>query len=343
MLQANPGLTPAQVLETMRNTAIDIETPGPDTRAGQGLIDALAALEAVLPAAPSLRLAMLGENGSTNRVRVQLKDALTGARVRNISFSPTYTPRGVVVVPDQNGNGTPELGVLGYEVNTGQVRVYIKDALTGTLLRSISFNARYIPQGAVLVPDQNGNGTLALGVLGQNGNSGKVQVQLKDALTKTGIGTVYFDPAYNPRGIAVLEDLDGNGIPELAVLGEENGTGEVRVQLKDASTGVEVGVVFFGATHTPWGLAIVEDQNGNGVAELAVLQEARTTGRGRVQLKDALTGEWIRDVTFSATYAPRGLTVITDQNGNGVAEFAVLVEQRVTGQVRVLLDRRRRT
>jgi subtilisin family serine protease len=77
MLQANPGLTPAQVLETMRSTAIDIETPGPDTRAGQGLIDALAALEAVLPA-PSLRLAMLGENANTNRVRVQLKDALTG-------------------------------------------------------------------------------------------------------------------------------------------------------------------------------------------------------------------------------------------------------------------------
>jgi hypothetical protein len=280
---------------------------------------------------------MLGENGNTNRMRVQLKDALTGAWVRNISFRPTYTPRGVVVVPDQNGNGRPELGVLGYEVDTGQVHVYIKDALTGTLLRSIAFNARYIPQGVVLVPDQNGNGTLELGVLGQNGNSGKVQVQLKDALTKASIGTVYFDPAYTPHGIAVVEDLDGNSIPELAVLGEENSTGEVRVQLKDAGTGVEVGVVFFGATHTPWGLAIVEDQNGNGVAELAVLEEGRTTGRGRVQLKDALTGEWIRDVTFSATYAPRGLTVIADQNGNGVAELAVLVEQRVTGQVRVLL------
>jgi hypothetical protein len=135
----------------------------------------------------------------------------------------------------------------------------------------------------------------------------------------------------------VVEDLNGNGIPELAVLGEEDTTGEVRVQLKDASTGAEVGVVFFGATHTPWGLAIVEDQNGNGVAELAVLEEERTTGQGRVQLKDALTGEWIRDITFSATYAPRGLAVIADQNGNGVAELAVLVEQRVTGNGRVLL------
>jgi hypothetical protein len=107
--------------------------------------------------------------------------------------SAQNTPRGVVVIPDQNGNGRPELGVLGHEVNTGQVRVHMKDALTGTSLRSISFNASYILHGVVLVSDQNGNGTLELGVLGQNGNSGQVRVQLKDALTKAGIGNVYFD------------------------------------------------------------------------------------------------------------------------------------------------------
>ena len=50
--QAVPSLTPHALLDVLRNTAVDIEAPGRDELTGDGLVDAYAALDALL-AAPS--------------------------------------------------------------------------------------------------------------------------------------------------------------------------------------------------------------------------------------------------------------------------------------------------
>ena len=47
ILEADPSLSAAEVLDILRSTAIDIEEPGPDFRSGSGLIDALDAVDEV--------------------------------------------------------------------------------------------------------------------------------------------------------------------------------------------------------------------------------------------------------------------------------------------------------
>jgi hypothetical protein len=243
-------------------------------------------------------------------VRIQLKDALTGVPVQNIFSGANYTALGVVVVPDQNGNGIPEIGVLGQGVNTGQVRVQFKDALTRETIGNVFFDTAYIPRALAVVEDLNGNGFPELAVLGEEATTGVVRVEIRDASTGEEIRLVFFGATHAPRGLAVVEDQNGNGSPELAVLGEEPTTGQVRVQLKDALTGAWVRNIFFNANYAPRGLAVVEDQTGNGVAELAVIGERRATGQGRAELKDALTGVWARNVWFNRDYTPRALAVI---------------------------------
>lgn len=49
MLDANPTLTPAQIRSTLASTAIDVESLGVDSLSGAGLIDAVAAVTAVVP------------------------------------------------------------------------------------------------------------------------------------------------------------------------------------------------------------------------------------------------------------------------------------------------------
>ena len=52
MLSVNPELTPAQVRQILQDTAIDLEQPGRDDTFGYGLVDPVAALQAVGTAAP---------------------------------------------------------------------------------------------------------------------------------------------------------------------------------------------------------------------------------------------------------------------------------------------------
>jgi subtilisin family serine protease len=50
MRQINPALAPLELVSTLRATAVDIEAPGPDELAGDGLIDAYAAVATVVAA-----------------------------------------------------------------------------------------------------------------------------------------------------------------------------------------------------------------------------------------------------------------------------------------------------
>jgi len=60
MLQANPALTPAQIYDALRSTALAMGGPTPNVNSGSGFVQAgaaFAALPQVVPAAPSLTLA----------------------------------------------------------------------------------------------------------------------------------------------------------------------------------------------------------------------------------------------------------------------------------------------
>jgi len=60
LLQANPALTPTQVYQTLRNSAVPMATPSPNFQSGYGFVQANAAFALspeVVPAAPTLSLA----------------------------------------------------------------------------------------------------------------------------------------------------------------------------------------------------------------------------------------------------------------------------------------------
>jgi hypothetical protein len=57
MLQANPALTPAQIYDALRNSALAMDATSPNFDSGYGFVQADAALALTIPAAPTLTLA----------------------------------------------------------------------------------------------------------------------------------------------------------------------------------------------------------------------------------------------------------------------------------------------
>ena len=75
---------------------------------------------------------------TTGGYRVQVRDAFSGALIRNVWFDQNLGARDLIAIPDLNGNNASEVGVLGV-TTSGITRLRIKDAADNTLIRDIDF------------------------------------------------------------------------------------------------------------------------------------------------------------------------------------------------------------
>jgi FG-GAP-like repeat/Proprotein convertase P-domain len=153
---------------------------------------------------------------------------------------------------------TCKIAVLEHNTTDGNVQVIVKDAVGKALLATLDFGAAHTPIAVAALPDLNGTGAPELAVLGRRARNGKVQVFIKDALTGDLVSTQDFSSSYLPVGLTILPDLDGNGVPELAVLGQHLHDGKIRVFIKDALTGAASPTLSFGSVLTPVALTTVE-------------------------------------------------------------------------------------
>ena len=72
----------------------------------------------------------------------------------------------VVTVPDMNANGSPDIALLMYYLPQsascpGQVRVGIRDSLSGALIKNLWYGAQYEPIAIEVMNDYSGNGSPA--------------------------------------------------------------------------------------------------------------------------------------------------------------------------------------
>ncbi|WP_295613297.1 SBBP repeat-containing protein, partial [uncultured Lamprocystis sp.] len=179
-------------------------------------------------------LAVLGVNAA-GQPRVELRDSGNAALVK-VLWSPKWTtPLNLAAVPDANGNGTPEVAVLGQ--GTKGVVVKTADAATAAQLGFVYYNRNFTPHQVAALPDRNANGVAELAVLGRDA-AGQLKTELHDAVTGALVRNLWFDQLA-PLDLAVLPDLNGNGSPEIAVLGVL-AAGGAQVLIKDTATQAQI-------------------------------------------------------------------------------------------------------
>jgi len=279
-------------------------------------------------------LAVLFVDAAAGTVSAQIKQAVSGTLIQTLFFDQGYAPLDLAVVSDQNGNGAPELALLGRNAANSHFQVELRDTRTGERLTAVAFNPAFAPQRLAVLPDGNGSGAAVLAVLGINASNGAIAAEIKDARTGAGLGKVFFAKAFRPVDCAVVADASGNGVAELAVLGI-NASGQPRVELRDSASAALVKVLWSPKWTTPLNLAELPDANGNGTPEVAVL------GRGRggavlVKTADAGTAVQLGFVFYNRNFTPHQVAALPDLNANGVAELAVLGRDAV-GQLKTEL------
>lgn len=239
-------------------------------------------------------IALLARNPETEGSVVQVRRADTGAFVRDISFlNPAWDVVDVAVINDTNGDGVatdPSIGVLGFNPITDNIVVQIRQLSDGSLIGNRFYlNTAWQPL-AIESIERPGSRSL-VGVLARNPANGAVVVQSREVTTGSlQRNTFFLNPAWNPRDIAIIGDLNQDGVkddPGLLVLAENPTTGNSVAQVRRVSNGQQVKNLYF--LNIAWRTAnvtTVSDLSGNMVEEAGVWAVNIGNGNSVVQILD---------------------------------------------------------
>jgi hypothetical protein len=184
------------------------------------------------------------------------------------------------------------------------------------------------------VPDVNGDGVDDVAVVDQT----PITAAIRDGQSNTLLGSLNFlgDGAdYEAISATVLPDLDGDDVPELAVLALRQSDSRIAVQIRNLDGAGAARLVWYATGHTPVAIDVIDDVDENGVPELAVLSRRNSDARGVVEVKNAFG-----DANKRTLWSPQGfevldLGVVSDANGDGLPEVAVLSTRNSDGRILV--------
>jgi hypothetical protein len=244
----------------------------------------------------------LGRQNTTGQIKVQLRNAQTGATIgTNIAFlNGTWEPVAVAVLEDANGDGNSSdraIAVLATSYISDRILVEVRQVSNGALLLKSGFftpawtpltvaainPAGGIPQVAVLAVDPGGKNKI---------QQRRLSDDLKSSIFVWGPGVVAVD-------MAVLADADNNGTaddPAYLVVGKKPGGNNI-YRARDANTGatVQEGLVI-GSAWTASSVTLLDDYNGGGSPEITAYSEQGMT-QG-LKLRDYATGTSLADYTL---------------------------------------------
>ncbi len=245
------------------------------------------------------------------------------ARFDDVVLSTLDTTIPLLSLNDINKDGAPEIAIVTYNPTLKKSTATVKNAQNGGLVKQIAFNGQFVPTKANILPDLNGNGAPEIAVLGVRSSDQAVQVEVRDSLSGVKLSAVPFDSIFTPLDLGVVRDISGKGTAGLAVL-QQSDT-ELRVQLKNVLSGVQIGNISFSAGYKGIDLLVLGDLNGNRTKEIAVLADNKTiTAADTVEIRDSKTGELIRTISYGTGKDLQQLINLPDLNHSGGAELVVL-------------------
>ncbi len=194
----------------------------------------------------SPELGVLGDNKNPAKSgRLEVRDLAIGDTVQTIWLGKGWRMLQQVLLPDRNGNGSPEVAALRVRDSDGAVNVVMRDSGTRQGLGSIGFDRNYPPTHLLTIPDVNGNHADEVIVFGQRFDGTNQKAQIKDSKTHELIRAVFFDKNFPGQDMATCSDINGNGADELVLLGQRASDGKLKVIVKDAKTAKQIGAVNF--------------------------------------------------------------------------------------------------
>jgi hypothetical protein len=276
-------------------------------------------------------IAALGFDEQQDKITVRVADGATNAGIRNVDYgSGGFDPIDLATVSDVSGNGAADVAVLGVRRSDDRIIVQTRDVLTGqnALGVNIQFlDGGFTPLALAVLPNVLPSSSDELVVFATRNSDGRGLVEIREADGTPGFTRIWFlDTSFTPKAIAIGDDADNNGIPEIAMLAERISDQRIVIERRNA-TGAP-------ATTRDWYFsegwqvvdftAVADTNDADNLPEYAVLA-VRNDGKPAVEIRNAGDPK----ATFRRFFMDESFTALQvedfgDTNGNGSTNIGVL-------------------
>jgi hypothetical protein len=262
-----------------------------------------------------------------------IRDSVTKAAIGKVVFADAGVDLvDLSTLSDVSGEGISELVAL-FRQPDGPAVVQLRDAQSGALIERLRYFGVGWNTTAITGIDTGMDGP-DIAVLGNREADSRTAIQFRGAVDATSVSRMHFptDPAREYRDVSAVPDVNGDGQPDIATLFTRENR-KAKVVIKDGKTGAWINAVGFPGTQFETvgadavGLSGMADLSDDGAPDIAVLWR-KDNGQGVVQIRDAATGKWIRQMAFFGNeWNVLGLTSL-DSNRDGISEIAVLAVRK---------------
>ncbi|MBM4200388.1 MAG: hypothetical protein FJ189_03790 [Gammaproteobacteria bacterium] len=235
-------------------------------------------------------MALLQQDAATPGV--QIRDALSGALVRDIPFSSGHAGIGFSVIADLNANSARELALLSDTKGPAIAhQIEIRDSSTGELIHTLNFPAGQRVRSLFKLPDLNENDSHELVTLHPELHEFGVMDSQTGAELNS-IETALTEPLFTGTQTSI-----GSGT-RLAVLGRSDPDGQIRAEVYNSLTSAIVNTIAFDQSGVTVSFRAIPDINGNGSSELVRLRAQAGPPALVAEIRDGGTGELLNTIGF---------------------------------------------
>jgi hypothetical protein len=284
---------------------------------------------------PAEELAVLVGTSDTC-CQLWMKDSSSGATLaRYRVFNNKYKPLWLMPVPDVYSNGPLALAIIAVRESDSRTHLRLVNALSGGLLNSVPYSAGFTPVMGRALPDLDSDGSPEVAVLAIRDSDGRAVVEIRNVMGPGRMRRVWFSTGFEPMELEVGPDGDGNGIPELAVLGRRISDGRISIEMRNTLDAPAPRYLYCPPGHEPVTFELVDDSDGNGSPEWAVLMQRISDDRPVVQLRNASGPADPSTIEYlSEAFTARALQVVGDNDGSGGPDLAVIATRDLDDRYR---------
>ena len=178
--------------------------------------------------------AVLALRGSDGRPMVQIGNVDDAAPTSTMLFRQGRLPLDFAIIDDVDDDQVPEVAVLLVSNASARTLVDMRNVSGSTATYTVSFSAGYSAVALGAVADADGNGTPEVAIVAIRDSDGQARTEIRNAAGTANAKAILMPVSHRARGLSVLNDLSGNGVPELAVLATHASNGRIKVFSRNA-------------------------------------------------------------------------------------------------------------